>query len=1093
MSRNGEGMGCPRWLAVWLSFLAALICVVNVGAYGQTGQAIISGTVLDPSGAVLPGSEVVAINTGTGLRKASTVTSDGTYFIPNLPVGTYSLSAGNAGFQTQTRSGVVLTTDQTVAVNFTLQVGNVTENVTVNAGSELVEPTGVTVGEAVNERAVTELPLNGREPSALVNIAPGAVSALQTHAFFFENQCCTWPVPTGASVNDGRQSTTLYLLDGGVNMDAYTYMPAPFPNSDATQEFRVATNNYDVRYGYSSSAVVNIVTKSGANRWHGNLFEFVRNEMFNAANYFSGEVDPLKRNQFGGSAGGRIIKDKFFIFGNIQRTIERQSQTGQNAFVPTAAELTGDFSSIPTQLINADTGAPYPNNFIDPSSFNPVALKIEESIQKSTSPDGQVLLPPVPLNRTFTEFTIRGDYYPTQRHQLSFRSFYDTFSEPGFDGKGNLIASHASLDTKYQIQTLNWTWSPKTNFTNNLVLSLSRMVVTSLGDQIGADGKPVCFPCYGMKVTDFPKYPPAIILMFVNGGFTVVGNSNDVPRWMGQVSESASWVKGRHLIVAGVDVVRQEMKEGTDWLARPIVGFTGQVTGNSMADFLLGQAGSFQQGAGEATLPAGNLYGFYGGDTFRVKPNLSVNFGVRWEPYFPPYVAHGRMTLFRPGMQSTRYPNAPRGLVFPGDRGVPQGGFRSELKNFEPRVGVAWQPKMLPNTSVRAGFGLFISPNDLNDYPHSADGAPFAPTFQFSPGPDIGPYIDLSDPFKNFAGTGGVSPFPPFGSPSTVPPSSVAFATPVTIQDNFETNLTLPKTQAWNLSVEHQVGKDLLVQVAYVGRESYHLWSPFELNPGFFAAQGARLRYPNFSTIQSNVSWSTGSYHSFQLIVEKRFSHGLQLNSSYTHSKAIDDTSISTYGSIPGNPFDLKSNRGLSDLNFPNIWSTQWVYQTPSLLGYGRTMSAVLGNWEISGIWQLSSGTPFSIVGGSGNNNSLAQVGGDRADLTGEPLQVHSGPKSHWLQEYFNPAAFVTNAPGTFGNSRRNMLAGPGYNNADIALSKNIPFRERYKIQIRWEMFNAFNRTSFGTPQNDPSAPGFGGIFSAGAARVMQFGGKLNW
>ena len=406
-------------------------------------------------------------------------------------------------------------------------------------------------------------------------------------------------------MNGGRQSTTLYLLDGGVNMDAYTYMPAPFPNSDATQEFRVATNNFDVRYGYSSSAVVNIVTKSGVNQWHGNLFEFVRNEKFNAANYFSGEVDPLKRNQFGGSAGGRVIKDKLFVFGNIQRTIERQSQTGQTAFVPTAAELTGDFSSIPTQLINADTGTPYPNNFIDPSTFNPVTLKIEESIQKSASPDGLVLLPPVPLNRTFTEFTIRGDYYPTTRHQLSFRSFYDRFSEPGFNGKGNLIASHASLDTKYQIQTLNWTWSPKTNFTNNLVLSLNRMLVTSLGDQIGADGNPVCFPCYGMKVTDFPKYPPAIILMTVNGGFTVVGNSNDVPRWMGQVSESASWVKGRHLIVAGVDVVRQEMKEGTDWLARPIVGFTGQVTGNSMADFLLGQAGSFQQGAGEATLPTG--------------------------------------------------------------------------------------------------------------------------------------------------------------------------------------------------------------------------------------------------------------------------------------------------------------------------------------------------------------------------------------------------------------------------------------------------------------------------------------------------------
>jgi hypothetical protein len=619
------------------------------------------------------------------------------------------------------------------------------------------------------------------------------------------------------------------------------------------------------------------------------------------------------------------------------------------------------------------------------------------------------------------------------------------------------------------------------------------MLVKSLGDQVGADGGKVCFPCYGMNITDFPQYPPAIILMFVSGGFTVLGNSNVVPRWMGQVSDSVSWVKGRHLVVAGVDVIRQEMKESTDWLARPIVGFTGQVSGSAIADFLLGRAAAFQQGAGEATLPHVNLYGFYVGDTFRMKPNFSLNFGVRWAPHFPPTVAHGRMTLFRPGMQSTRYPNAPLGLVFPGDRGVPQGGYRSEPWNLEPRVGLTWQPKLVPNTLVRAGFGIFIPPNDLNDYPHSADGAPFAPTFQLSPGPDIGPYIDISDPFKNFAGTGGVSPFPPFASPSTVPPPTVSFATPVTIQDNFETNLALPRTQTWNLSVEHQFLRDLLVQVAYVGRQSYHLWSPFELNPGYFSAGGARLQYPEFATIQSNVSWSTGSYHGLQIIVEKRFSHGLQLNSSYTHSKAIDDTSVSTYGSIGGNPFDLKWNRGLSDLNFPNIWSTQWVYQTPSLSGHGRAIAALLGNWEFSGIWQMTSGTPFSIVGGFGNNNSLAQVGGDRADLTGQPLQVHSGSKSHWLNQYFNPDAFTTNAPGTFGNSPRNLLAGPGKNNADIAFSKNVPFKERYRFQFRWEMYNAFNRIAFGLPANDPSAPGFGGIFSAGPSRVMQIGAKLSW
>jgi hypothetical protein len=453
------------------------------------------------------------------------------------------------------------------------------------------------------------------------------------------------------------------------------------------------------------------------------------------------------------------------------------------------------------------------------------------------------------------------------------------------------------------------------------------------------------------------------------------------------------------------------------------------------------------------------------------------------------------MTLFRPGLQSTRYPNAPTGLVFPGDPGVQEGGFKNELLNFEPRLGIAWQPKALPNTSIRAAYGIFINPNALNDYPHSADGAPFSPSFVLNPDPEIGPYIDLSDPFKNVAGTGGVSPFPPFASLSFVPSSSVTFALPVSLLDNFTENFTLGKTQAWHLTVEHQFGRSLLARVGYVGRESYHLQAPFELNPGYFSAGGDRLNYANFGTIESNTSNSTASYHALQATVEYRFANGLQFISNYSHSKAIDSSSLGTtsYASSIGDPFDLGWNRGLSDLNFPNIWSNKWVYELPKFRGLGKVGSAILGNWQTSGIWQLSSGTPFSIVGGFGNNNSLAQIGGDRADLTGEAINAHSGSKSHWLNQYFNPAAFTSNAPGTFGNSPRNVLAGQGYNNVDLAFAKNIPFGERFKAQLRWEMFNAFNRTHFGLPDNDPSSGTFGQIFNADPARIMQFGFKLDW
>ena len=453
------------------------------------------------------------------------------------------------------------------------------------------------------------------------------------------------------------------------------------------------------------------------------------------------------------------------------------------------------------------------------------------------------------------------------------------------------------------------------------------------------------------------------------------------------------------------------------------------------------------------------------------------------------------MTLFRQGLQSTRYPNAPTGLVFPGDRGVPEGGFDRELLNFEPRLGIAWQPKALPNTAIRAAYGIFISPNLLNDYPHSADGAPFSPNFVLNPGPDLGPYIDLSDPFKNVAGTGGVSPFPPFASPTFVPPASTAFALPVSLQDNFETHFTLGKTQAWNLSLEHQFGGNLLVRVSYVGRESYHLQSPFELNPGFFSAGGARLRQPNFGTIVSNVAWSTASYNGFQAVVEHRFSHGFELMSSFTHSKAIDSSSLGTtaYSSALGDPFDLGHNRGLSDLNFPNIWSNKWVYELPAFRGLGTVGSKVLGNWQISGVWQLSSGTPFSIVGGFGNNNSLAQIGGDRADLTGRRSRFIPDPRPTGFNSTLTR---LRSLPTHLG---RLEIQGE-ISWLDLGTTTLTCPSPRTFLSVSGTRFNFGGKCS--TPLTEhtlachrttPPPTVSDKLSALGPARVMQLGAKLDW
>ena len=362
--------------------------------------------------------------------------------------------------------------------------------------------------------------------------------------------------------------------------------------------------------------------------------------------------------------------------------------------------------------------------------------------------------------------------------------------------------------------------------------------------------------------------------------------------------------------------------------------------------------------------------------------------------------------------------------------------------------------------------------------------------------------IPFDDPWSVFAPTGFKTPFPPFASPNYAPGSSIAFVTPVQVQTAFNPGFKLGQTQTWNLVIEHQFGNSIVAKVGYIGSESFHLPEPIERNPGIYSTNpsvnGLRSQYPNFSSILEYNSGDTASYNGLQLTFEKKFSHGLQFTANYSWSKSIDSFSSSSLafnGSIP-NPFSLAFNRGISDLNFPKIFNAFWVYQMPSLSNHNAFVRGVLGGWEFSGIWKLQSGQPFSIFGGNGNDNSQSHVSSDRADLvSGQALTVRQGPKSQWLNQYFNTAAFQQNAPGTFGNSPRNIFQAPGVNNADFSIEKNFPFKERYRVQFRWEMFNVFNRATFGVPDNTVTDGSFGQITNtlgagagAGGSEQSTFG-----
>jgi hypothetical protein len=431
-------------------------------------------------------------------------------------------------------------------------------------------------------------------------------------------------------------------------------------------------------------------------------------------------------------------------------------------------------------------------------------------------------------------------------------------------------------------------------------------------------------------------------------------------------------------------------------------------------------------------------------------------------------------------------------MVFPGDAGVTDQLMPTTYGYVEPRVGIAYQPKSMPHTSIRAGFGMFTAPLPYSAYNHTADISPFSPTYVLNGSPSNP--ISFSNPWATFGGTGYTSPFPPFASLNYAPPKNSTFPLPVQLGAIFSPDFRLGMTQSWNFSIDQQIGATWAFHVGYVGSESYHQSVILDQNYG---VNNLRVFYPNFSGILTDESVGTASYNALQLTVEKRLSHGFQFQSNYTYSKSIDTASsgnISFAGSLP-DPANLNFSRGISDLNFPYIWTTNFSYTTPGLQNWNPIVRQALGSWGVSGIWTFQAGEPFSITGGNGNNNSGALEYGDRADLTGQPVTVQQGSQSQWLNQYFNTAAFTTNAPGTFGNSGRNILRGPRYDSIDLALLKNWMMRERYNLQFRWEMFNALNHASFATPVNDPSSANFGQITTIGpiAPRVMQAALKLTF
>ncbi len=669
-------------------FVAGVLCAFQLFflslAYGQGGRGTINGTVSDPSGAMVSGAQVQVKNTQTGQVVTLTTTSDGTYSVPFLETGTYQVSASHEGFETQTQTKITLTTDQVLSVNFTLKIGSQTTKVEVEASATQIDTTTGEIAETIGEKSVTELPLNGRNPAVLVAVAPGAVDANQVNGMALPGNGSGAPTETAASVNGSRVSGVVYQLDGITNMNNYFNTADPFPNADATQEFRVITNNFDAQYGYTSGAIVSIATRSGTNQWHGTLFEFLRNNVLNAKEYFTQQAEPLKRNQFGGSIGGPIIKDKLFIFGNLQITREVISASSSGTQVPTTTELGGDFSQLcntgfatsgPTagECNDRDSSGDvtdqlykswndhtydniYPGNQIPTSSFSSFATKFEQGLPQpdgTTDPEGFVnVLGITQLNNAY-EFTTRADYNINPTQTLGVRFFDYHFFRPTFTGAGNYLAGGGNARSnlaKVMNAEVSHIWTIRPNMVNALRLGFSVNDTAAKTGITAVGGGPLNFQSLGVNLNEISDF----IGLVQTNGFSVSGIPVVQGRHNWTVDDTLSWTKGKHTVMAGFNVYTQYSLEQATWEGDPLTFFNGAVTGNSFADFLLGLPDEVDASGGEYNRYTATDYAAFGQDSIKLKPNLTVNLGLRWEPQISPVSVGLHTADFYPGR--TKHP-----------------------------------------------------------------------------------------------------------------------------------------------------------------------------------------------------------------------------------------------------------------------------------------------------------------------------------------------------------------------------------------------------------------------------------------------------
>jgi hypothetical protein len=1081
-------------LAAWC---AVIIVTAAAAAFAQDPTGAIEGTVTDPSGAVIANARVLVRHLDTGLMRDTVSGSNGLYRVVGLAVGPYSVVVEAPQLATAVREPIVVSVNQTVRLNVPLSLTALNERVTVAGGAQLVETATTALGRVVTGRELVDLPLNGRNFTELgllqTGVAPLTAGVATAGGSLRQGQAY--------AVNGMRPEQNFYLLDGAQNinrMDGGYALKIPV---DAVAEFRILTHGAPAEFGGTAGATTSIVTRSGTNRFGGSLYEFVRNDAFDARNFFSADVEPLKQHQFGTTLGGPLQHDRTFFFGYYEGFRNTQGIT-TSATVPTAAEREGDFSGMSGPLLNiAAGGVPFPNNRIPAGAINPVARNVLAMYPLgNVSPS--IYRETLIRENDYNQVGARIDHSLSNRSQVFGRYSYsggNNFNPvsvrgsdaPGFPTRDD-YSTHSLNVSSTRIISPSLTNTVRGNFLRHEFLFDQRLNRTPPG-ALGFGYEPV---------HEIGQGPP----FFNVSGYTPIGGAITGPRNTTQntfeVQDSVSWARGAHLLKFGGEYVRTNIDMFQGIAPNAFFVFASSFpTNNAVANLLLGAPVTFYQGFGDFSREVrGRGAGLYAQDEWRTAGNLTLSLGLRYERIIPLTEAEDRLNAFVPGAQSVVRPDAPRGLLFPGDPGVGE-GIAQSANAFMPRLGAAWDPTGDGTWALRSSYGVF--------YDQFQNGAGTASQVAISAIP-VAQFVQFSGAGLNFQ-----NPYagrPPIQPNSFVRPSTV-FA--------MDVNARPPYFHHWNAGVQRALFDRYVAEVRYVGAAGRRLPRNVEANPAVFGpgatAQNADRRrlHANcpadggacdFSTIAMITNVARASYQALQTSLSRRYSTGLGFNVSYWYSRTYDHLSamnlsgaaakpLAGENDLAQNPFDLDAEWGpsLFDARHRFVASGSWIIPGPSTRS--TVVRALLSGWQFNAIGTITSGTPFTVsdsanVSLQANSPPISGFAASRPNVVGDP---NNGP--HTVDEWMSRSAFqrlnIQTQAGQFGNAGRNIVRGPGYANLDVSLVRDVALPHGTRLQLRAEVFNLTNHVNFGLPVADLNSPNFGRIFSAGPARLMQFGVKL--